>query len=327
MGACGCNNKGTVSMTSQLPPGCDSILSIDTNDVGTETIITITFCSGAIQQFSIPHGEDGSNGSSGGDGSSGADGNGIDDITAEQNGTEVTLTVTLNNGEIITLTFNIPTAAGAYIVQHHSQGNSAPELSNEFATVLLNDLTGNFSVIKGTVPGNTIVNAGDTLHWDAVFNVTAASLNDVHDVFKTLYLCVGDTDTIDDRVVNLAGNPSNISLRPSGPASQSLGIASMSIHVNIEMSKTNSPNRDSVMLKGTMEVYDKGEQANQSHSINDYDAPGQSMGTVGFYRIAPFTPDQENYIQLMGIANTIQKSEGAINLDRIYMTVTKIPKI
>ena len=322
MGACGCNNKGTVSMTSQLPPGCDSILSIDTNDVGTETIITITFCSGAIQQFSIPHGEDGSNGSSGGNGSSGADGNGIDDITAEQNGTEVTLTVTLNNGEIITLTFNIPTAAGAYIVQHHSQGTAAPEIFDVFATKVLNDITDYFSVIKGTVPGNTIVNAGDTLHWDAVFSVVSSGLNKSHDVFKQLYLCVGATDSIDDKVSNLTGNPPFIGIRQTGER-----LSSLSVHLNVEMSKTNSPTRNEVMLKGTMTVYDKGISKRSSHSITDFDSPVQTVETVGIYTLATFTPGLENYIQLIGLPTGFEESAAAVHLDPIYMTVTKIPKI
>ena len=72
---CGCNNcNGTVSQNSQLPPGCDSILSITNENIGTEVIVTITFCSGAVQQFSIPAGVDGAPGQDGAPGADGADG-------------------------------------------------------------------------------------------------------------------------------------------------------------------------------------------------------------------------------------------------------------
>lgn len=324
MGACGCTKKGTVSMTSQLPPGCDSILSIDTNEVETETIITITFCSGAIQQFSIPHGEDGSDGATGGAGGSGTDGNGISDITAEQDGTEVTLIVTLDNGENITLTFNVPTASGAYVVQHLSSGSNSPEVLNEFNTLVLNDISGMFSAIRGVIPGNTIVNAGDTLHWDAVFNVTANKLSQVHDVFKLLYLCVGSNDNDDDKISNLSGNPPNINIYPVTNSNNSL--SSLSVHVNVEMSKTNSTTRDELMVKGTMTVYDKGVSNRASHLATDYDAPTQEVATVGIYTLALFNRGVENYIQLIGQSGGFG-DEVAIQLSPIYMTVTKIPKI
>ena len=326
MGACGCNNKGTVSMTSQLPPGCDSILSIDTNEVGTETIITITFCSGAIQQFSIPHGEDGSDGAPGGTGGSGTDGNGISDITAEQDGTEVTLIVTLNDGENITLTFNVPTASGAYIVQHLSNGSNSPEVLNEFSTLVLNDITGMFSAIRGVIPGNTIVNAGDTMHWDAVFNVTANNLSQVHDVFKLLYLCVGNNDNEDDKISNLSGNPSNITISPVKSININNSLSSLSVHVNVEMSKTNSTTRDELMVKGTMTVYDKGVSTRASHLLTDFDAPTQEVATVGIYTLTLFNKGVENYIQLIGTSGGFG-DEVAIQLSPIYMTVTKIPKI
>ena len=320
--ACGCNKKGTVSISNQLPPGCDSILSINSDDIGTETIVTITFCSGAIQQFNIPHGQDGSDGTSGSSGNSGSDGNGINDITANQDGTEVTLTITLDNGDDITIVFEVPTAAGAYVVQHLSHGTAAPETFDVFATKVLNDITGDFSVIKGTVPGNTIVNAGDTLHWDAVFNVTSTSLNSAHDIFKKLFLCVGNSDTIQDKVSNLLGDPANITIRPTGSR-----LSSLSVHVNLEMSKTNSPTRQEVMIKGTMSVYDKGANVRASHDLTDNDSPSQLISTVGIYTLATFTFGLENHIQLIGEPGGFGGDEAAINLDSIYMTVTKIPKI
>ena len=93
------------------------------------------------------------------------------------------------------------------------------------------------------------------------------------------------------------------------------------------MSKTNSPTRDEVMLKGTMTVYDKGISKRSSHSITDFDSPVQTVETVGIYTLATFTPGLENYIQLIGIPTGFEESATAVHLDPIYMTVTKIPKI
>lgn len=305
-------------MTSQLPPGCDSILSIDTNDVGNETIITITFCSGAIQQFSIPHGQDGQDGGSGGSGQDGQDGNGISDISAEQEGDEVTLTITLENGDEVTVTFNIPTAAGAYIVQHNSQGVGAPELTGEFAQKELHNITTHFSVIKGTIPGNTVINAGDTLHWDAVFNITGDGPDGkLNNVFKELFLCLGSNDNITDNCVNLTGQPALITKFPR---------STISVHVNVELSKTNSPTREEVFLKGSMHVLDKGENIHGSHSILDLNPPQTQIETVAFYQAVPFDFTAQNFIQLIGLPGGYGTNT-TINIDPIYMTVTKIPKI
>ena len=305
-------------MTSQLPPGCDSILSIDTNDVGTETIITITFCSGAIQQFSIPHGTDGADGASGGGGDTGADGNGIEDISVAQDGTSVTLTVTLNNGEEVNVTFEVPTAAGAYIVEHHSQGVASPELSGDFADKVVTSINGNFSVIKGTIPGNTLINAGDTLHWDAVFNVSATGQTRVHDVFKELYLCLGTTGSIEDRVSNINGQPAFIQVNPG---------ATVSVHFNAELGRTNSPTREEVYLKGTMSIYDKGESIQHSHGITDADAPSQMIGTIGLYVQVPYDFSEQHIIQLLGQPAGFGSDNIVMTIRPIYMTVTKIPKI
>ena len=229
--------------------------------------------------------------------------------------------VTLDNGENITLTFNVPTASGAYVVQHLSSGSNSPEVLNEFSTIVLNDITAPFSAIRGVIPGNTIVNAGDTLHWDAVFSVTANKLSQVHAVFKRLFLCVGSNDNENDRISNLAGNPTNVNIRPV-----TNGLSSLSVHINVEMSKTNSTTRDELMVKGTMTVYDKGISDRASHLLTDMDAPTQEIATVGIYTLALFNKGVENYIQLIGTP-AIAVGEVAVQLSPIYMTVTKIPKI
>lgn len=315
--SCGCKNcNGTVSQGSQLPPGCDSILSIttDVTDTG-DTIITITFCSGAVQQFTIPSGQNGENGSDGSDGADGSNGAGIEDVTAEQDGNDVTLTITLDNGEEFNITFTIPSVSGAYVLQHNSQGVGAPELTGEFATIPFSELSDYTSVIKGTIPANTVVNPGDTLHWDAVFNITGTNTQ-VHDVFKQLFLCVGSNDDVNDAVVNLTGQPALIKIYPG---------ATVSVHVNVELSRTNSPTRDEVFLKGSMHVLDKGDNIHFSHSILDLNAPQTAIETVAFYQLCPFTFTDQNFIQLIGDPGGFGQS--TVNIDPIYMTVTKIPKI
>lgn len=313
----GCKNcNGVISQSTQLPPGCDSILSITTDVTGTgDTVVTITFCSGATQQFTIPSGQDGQNGSDGANGANGSDGSGVQDVTAEQDGNDVTLTIILENGEETTITFTIPSASGAYVVQHNSQGIDAPELTGEFATKELSNIAGYFSVIKGTIPGGTIVNPGDTIHWDAVFNITG-SVSQIHNVFKALFLCVGSTDTIDDKHVNLTGSPALIYIYPD---------TTVSVHVNVEMSRTNSPLRSEVFLKGSMHVLDKGEHIHYSSLTSDPVSPQTDIETVAFYHKCNFVFTDENYIQLIGSAGGF--GPDTVNIDPIYMTVTKIPKI
>lgn len=317
--SCGCKNcNGTVSQGAQLPPGCDSILSIttDVNETG-DIIVTITFCSGALQQFTIPAGQDGGNGSDGSDGTPGSDGVGIEDVTAEQDGNDVTLTIILENGEETTITFTIPPAPGAYIVQHLSNGTGSPELTGEFATKELAGIASYFSVIKGTIPGGTIVNAGDTIHWDAVFNITG-NIAEVHGVFKDLYLCLGSNDSVADAIVNFEGQPTLINLFPQ---------TTLSVHVSVEMSRTNSPTREEMYVKGSMHIFDKGQNIHFAHSVTDPNPPQTDIETVGFYSLAaPITFSAENYIQLIGIPGGYGPID-TIDIDPIYMTVTKLPKL
>ena len=109
--SCGCNKSGVVSIAGGgsnggggssggsggsggggnggnggSNPNCDSILNIETQTLSTETIVTITFCSGAIQQFSIPHGVDGNDGADGADGTSGDTGIAVEDVSVTQVG-------------------------------------------------------------------------------------------------------------------------------------------------------------------------------------------------------------------------------------------------
>lgn len=313
----GCKNcNGTISQTTQLPPGCDSIQAITTN-VTSEgaTVVTITFCTGAVQQFTIPAPQNGEDGSNGTNGTDGANGVGIEDITVVQDGDEVTLTITLENGEEFNITFTLPTVTGAYIVQHLSQGTVAPEITGEFATLELHNLTDYFSIIKGTIPAGTVVNPGDTIHWDAVFNITG-NLQEPHGVFKEFVLAVGSNDGIADAQFNLTGQPELINLYPN---------STMSVHVNVEMSRTNSPTRDEMYLKGSMHVLDKGDNIHFSHSSVDLNPPQTEIETVAFYNLVPFTFGVENYIQLIGQSGGY--GGDTINIDPIYMAVTKIPKL
>ena len=314
----GCKNcNGTISQTTQLPPGCDSIQAIttDVNAKG-DTVVTITFCSGAIQQFIIPAGQTGGNGSDGSDGTDGSDGVGIEDIAVQQDGNDVTLTITLENGEEFNITFTIPTVSGAFIVQHLSNGTGAAELTGEFAKKELAGIADYFSIIKGTIPAGTVVNAGDTIHWDAVFNITG-NIAQVQNVFKELHLCLGSNDSIADKIVNFTGQPSLINLFPR---------TTLSVHVSVEMSRTNSTTREEMYVKGSMHIFDKGQNVHFAHSIADPNPPQTDIETVGFYSLAPFVFSAENYIHLVGKPGGYGKTD-TIDIDPIYMTVTKLPKL
>lgn len=318
--ACGCNKKSAISMSSQLPPGCDSILKIDTDALETETMITITFCSGAVQQFNIPHGTNGIDGSSGGNGSDGTNGDSVENVEVTQEGSTVNLTFTIGGVEQ-TISFELPAATNsAYIVEHKSQSNSQylPEGGADFTQINLTEpSTSEIEIIKGTIPGSTIVNAGDTLHWDAVFMVNSSNVKTVFNVFKSLFVCIGNNNTIsDDAVVNLMSNP-GMSI-PNDAHAQ----------VNIELSKTNST-RDELYIKGTYTIYDNPGNVTieQSDSITELDSPLSLRGSYGFYKLVPFTSTVENFIQLRGLSDLAGESDITATLDPIYMTLTKIPKL
>ena len=293
--SCGCNKKSAISIGSQLPPGCDSILNIDTNALETETIVTITFCSGAQQQFSIPHGTNGIDGTIGGDGSDGTNGDSVEDVEVTQEGSTVYLTFTIG-GEEYTINFELPTSGnGAYIVEHKSQGIGVSPA--DFTQVILNDATSDTEFIKGTIPGSTIVNAGDTLHWDAVFMFKAGSTKDVVALFKVIYLCLGSEDNLyDDRQVHLTGDPDAI-----------VFPLHSHVQISVELSKTNSSSRDEMYLKGTMTVADFGDgEASifQSDSMTDLQIP-LAQQTYSFYKlVSPLDFTIENFIQLRGIRSS-----------------------
>lgn len=320
-------------MTSQLPPGCDSILSIDTNDLGSETRITITFCSGAVQQFSIPNGQDGASGSSGQDGTDGAAGNGILDISSVQDGNEVTLTITLEDKTETTVTFNIPTSAGAYIIEHFSQGatdpgNSTEDPSDRTATIVVSDQSSVFSVLKSRIPGNTIPNKGDTIHYDGVFSLLASRRSGdskLSTIFKQFFLTIGTFESTAEAVssaagkINLTGNPASIAMAPG---------SSISVHINMELSRVDNKHdlgNTGIMAKGTMSIFDKGATRQLSHNTTDIDAPSQLISTVGFYQHISFPPSDTHYINL--IANPGTFGDMTVIASPIYMTTTKIPKI
>jgi hypothetical protein len=293
-------------------PNCDSILNIETQTLSTETIVTITFCSGAIQQFSIPHGVDGQDGA---DGTSGDTGIAVEDVSVTQVGNEITLVITLDDGTIFENTFTIATATGAHIVEAKTQGGGVDitdATGNGFEQINLATVGGEFEVIGGTVPGNTITIAGDTLHFDAVFQVRTDGI-ELHNPFKELYLTVGPVGSITEKCTNLSGQPSLITVPTDGH-----------IQVSVEFTRIDST-REELFYKGTMTVSDKGESAVASHSITDLNPPVESK-TFPFYGGTDeldFTQD----IQIQLRAFPGGSGTDTMFVNPAYMTITKIPKL
>jgi|TARA_R100000479_G_scaffold176440_1_gene130890 hypothetical protein len=296
-------------------PNCDSILNIETQTLSTETIVTITFCSGAIQQFSIPHGVDGQDGADGADGTSGDTGIAVEDVSVTQVGNEITLVITLDDGTIFENTFTIATATGAHIVEAKTQGGGVDitdATGNGFEQINLATVGGEFEVIGGTVPGNTITIAGDTLHFDAVFQVRTDGI-ELHNPFKELYLTVGPVGSITEKCTNLSGQPSLITVPTDGH-----------IQVSVEFTRIDST-REELFYKGTMTVSDKGESAVASHSITDLNPPVESK-TFPFYGGTDeldFTQD----IQIQLRAFPGGSGTDTMFVNPAYMTITKIPKL
>jgi len=296
-------------------PNCDSILNIETQTLSTETIVTITFCSGAIQQFSIPHGVDGQDGADGADGTSGDTGIAVEDVSVTQVGNEITLVITLDDGTIFENTFTIATATGAHIVEAKTQGGGVDitdATGNGFEQINLATVGGEFEVIGGTVPGNTITIAGDTLHFDAVFQVRTDGTA-LHNPFKELYLTVGPVGSITEKCTNLSGQPSLITVPTDGH-----------IQVSVEFTRIDST-REELFYKGTMTVSDKGESAVASHSITDLNPPVESK-TFPFYGGTDeldFTQD----IQIQLRAFPGGSGTDTMFVNPAYMTITKIPKL
>lgn len=202
---CGCKNcNGTVSSNSQLPPGCDSILSIDTELIGDNTLVTITFCSGSIQQFSIPSGQDGADGAAGSTGASGADGVSIIDIDSSVEGNIVTLTFLLSNGETLVEQFEINADGNdpAYVIDH--KGIDVPNEDN-----ISEQLDGSAKVIaRSLLPANLFPNGEDTVYFDILININynsalGAEKNGLS-LFKNLRLELNNSSTASGSGINIS---------------------------------------------------------------------------------------------------------------------------
>ena len=298
-------------------PNCDSILNIETQTLSTETIVTITFCSGAIQQFSIPHGVDGNDGADGADGTSGDTGIAVEDVSVTQVGNEITLVITLDDGTIFENTFTIATATGAHIVEAKTQGGAVDlteATGNGFEQILMNNVGGEFEVIGGTVPGNTLTTAGDTLHFDAVFQVGKTAGLESTNIFKNLFLTVGPVGAFNEKCVNLSGQPSLITVPGDGH-----------VQVSVEFTRIDSL-REELFFKGSMTVADKGLNAVGSHSTNDPNPPSVDKGkTFPFYGgTDDLDFSQEIQIQLRALPGD---SVTNMFINPVYMTITKIPKL
>lgn len=204
--SCGCKNcNGTVSQTASLPPGCDSILNITSETVGQNILVTITFCSGTTQQFSIPIGSDGAPGSSGPPGASGSDGVGIADIDSSVVDNTVTLTFTLTNGQTFIESFSVDPSPSAYIVEH--KGLDIPLQDN--LEVVLN--SAKQVIATSTIPAGTLVNNGDTVYFDLYIklNYVASLSSDKagQSIFRDLTLEFNNTQVPSTSGANIEFSP------------------------------------------------------------------------------------------------------------------------
>lgn len=166
---CGCKNcNGAVSQNTQLPPGCDSILSITHENIGSAILVTITLCSGNIQQFSIPLPADGADGPAGPTGADGADGVSIVDVDSSVADNIVTLTFTLSNGEVLTETFAIETQeAQAYVIDH--VGLDVPNEDNISPTLISNGPSQ--TIARSLIPLGSWPTGEDTVYFDILINL------------------------------------------------------------------------------------------------------------------------------------------------------------
>ena len=187
---CGCKNcNGAVSQNTQLPPGCDSILSITHENIGSEILVTITLCSGNIQQFSIPLPADGTNGADGPQGPAGSPGVSIVDVDSSVADNIVTLTFTLSNGEVLTETFAIETQqAQAYVIDHvgldvPNEDNISPTLTSDGPSQ---------TIARSLIPLGSWPTSEDTIYFDILINLdypTALGDNKPNEnMFKNLQL-------------------------------------------------------------------------------------------------------------------------------------------
>jgi len=193
---CGCKNcNGAVGQNTQLPPGCDSILSITHENIGSAILVTITLCSGNIQQFSIPIPADGADGPAGPTGADGTDGVSIVDIDSSVEDNIVTLTFTLSNGEVLIETFTIETQeAQAYVIDH--VGLDVPNEDNISPTLISNGPSQ--TIARSLIPLSSWPTSEDTIYFDILVNLAYSGGLGTdkigQDIFKTLVLQL-NTDT------------------------------------------------------------------------------------------------------------------------------------
>lgn len=193
---CGCKNcNGAVGQNTQLPPGCDSILSITHENIGSAILVTITLCSGNIQQFNIPLAADGADGPAGPTGADGADGVSIVDIDSSVEDNIVTLTFTLSNGEVLIETFAIETQeAQAYVIDH--VGLDVPNEDNISPTLISSGSPE--TIARSLIPLDSWPTSEDTIYFDILVNLSypkELGSNKINqNIFKTLVLQL-NTDT------------------------------------------------------------------------------------------------------------------------------------
>lgn len=313
--ACGCKNcNGAVSLTGQLPPGCDSILNISTEIVNGDVLVTITFCSGAIQQFTVPSGQSGTNGENGADGAQGPAGTGISNVEVSQEGNEVTLTITLDNGDIYNETFVIQSAPSAYVVdsQHF---DTVPQLT-------LNNTEGLTILASSIIPGNTVITNGDTILFDSVFRLSVTGDDSVPTaIFKQLYLSLGPLGgTVDagELCSNLSFPNFNSTIRQFRIQGQMTKIESSGLGTN------------AMNIIGTLSLWDKADSTTISNGIT-----GDPINTMpalrydyGFYSASAQGLSFSSTLQFQVLGTKATYSPGVtVNLDTIYFVTTKIPKL
>ena len=320
--SCGCKNcNGAVSLPTQLPPGCDSILNIGTQLVDDNVLVTITFCSGAIQQFTIPAGQNGTDGVNGVDGATGPSGTGISDVDITQEGNEVTLVITLSDGTVINETFIIQAAPSAYVVDSQHFDTTTP--------VLLTNDTNSVVLASSTIPGNTINVNGDTIDFDILFrlnytlavNIATGEIESIAAVFKSFYLSLGPLGGLidaDEIFNNLSFPNFNSSIRQ--------------IRIRGKMTKIESPalGTNAMNIMGSLELYDKAETDILSNGLG-----GDVTNTMpalrfsyGFYSGSAQGLDFENNLQFQVLATPATYAQGSsVLVDPLYFVTTKIPKL
>ena len=302
---CGCKNcNGTVSQNSQLPPGCDSILSITTDNIGEETIVTITFCSGDTQQFSIPSGVDGSSGPAGADGADGADG--VDGVQGE-------------TGIV---------GQSAYVIDHvgldvSNEDNIAPVLTSGGAAKVL---------ARSLLPANTWPSAEDTVYFDILINLefgeTLAESSE--EVFKLLTLQLNPSLESD--------TTSGISLWLEGPVSK-LRFPECTLKFSGEITRRNYTDEVANQSYTALDLIVKGESFGRRSTPVDNITTGyigavstSAKGTQNLSWAVQNTAvnqNVDNYLKIVGDPAGFQTTGGpqlSVTSTQIYFTTKYLPR-